>query len=183
MVVAAARDLSSNLPIIARATTEAGINQLAQLGAQDVIHPELEGGLEIVRHTLLKLDFPVTEIIRYMDAVRRDHYDTQINTQEEHRLLHDLINASGNIEVTWFSLDADNPLVGRTLQDANLRALTGASVVAIMRKGQLIANPKSFTTFEADDRVGFIGDSEQIEATERLLAKSDSENDGVEWET
>ncbi|HQU37008.1 MAG TPA: cation:proton antiporter, partial [Anaerolineales bacterium] len=157
LVVAAARDLSSNLPIIARATTEAGINQLAQLGAQDVIHPELEGGLEIVRHTLLKLDFPVTEIIRYMDAVRRDHYDTQINTQEEHRLLHDLINASGNIEVTWFSLDADNPLVGRTLQDANLRALTGASVIAIMRKGQLIANPKSYTTFEADDRVGFIG--------------------------
>ena len=36
----------------------------------------------------------------YMDAVRRDHYDMQLNTEEEHRLLHDLINASGNIEVT-----------------------------------------------------------------------------------
>ena len=31
--------------------------------------------------------------------------------------------------------------------------------------------------------VAFIGDSEQIEATERLLAKSDSAHDGVEWET
>lgn len=183
LVVATARDISSKLPIIARATTEAGINQLAQLGAEDVIHPELEGGLEIVRHTLLKLDFPVTEIIRYMDAVRRDHYDTQINSQEEHRLLHDLINASGNIEVTWFSLTADNPLVGRSLQDADLRALTGASVVAIMRKGQLIANPKSLTTFEADDRVGFIGDNEQIEATERLIARSSTDDEGVEWET
>ncbi|MFN8388560.1 MAG: cation:proton antiporter [Anaerolineales bacterium] len=183
LVVATARDISSKLPIIARATTEAGINQLAQLGAEDVIHPELEGGLEIVRHTLLKLDFPVTEIIRYMDAVRRDHYDTQINSQEEHRLLHDLINASDNIEVTWFSLTADNPLVGRSLQDADLRALTGASVVAIMRKGQLIANPKSFTTFEADDRVGFIGDNEQIEAVERLIARSITDDEGVEWET
>ncbi len=183
LVVATARDISSKLPIIARATTEAGINQLAQLGAEDVIHPELEGGLEIVRHTLLKLDFPVTEIIRYMDAVRRDHYDTQINSQEEHRLLHDLINASDNIEVTWFSLTADNPLVGRSLQDANLRALTGASVVAIMRKGQLIANPKSLTTFEADDRVGFIGDNEQIEAVERLIARSITDDEGVEWET
>lgn len=183
LVVAAARDISSDLPIVARATTEAGINHLAQLGAEDVIHPELEGGLEIVRHTLLKLDLPVTEIIRYMDAVRRDHYDTQLNTQEEHRLLHDLINASGNIEVTWFSLNADNPLVGRTLQDANLRALTGASVVAIMRKGQLIANPKSLTTFEAEDRVGFIGDNEQIEATERLLSTSAPDDEGVEWET
>ena len=170
LVVAAARDLAPELPIIARATTEEGIEQLAKLGAQDVIHPELEGGLEIVRHTLLKLDFPVQEIIRYMDAVRRDHYDMQINTEEEHRLLHDLIHASGNIEVTWFRLEAGNPLAGRTLQEVNLRALTGASVVAIMRNRQLIANPKSFNVFEAEDRVGIIGDKDQLEAVERLLS-------------
>jgi CPA2 family monovalent cation:H+ antiporter-2 len=183
LVVAAARDLAPDLPIIARATTEEGINHLAQLGAQDVIHPELEGGLEIVRHTLLKLDFPVQEIIRYMDAVRRDHYDVQIDTEEEHRLLHDLIHASGNIEVTWFTLEADNHLVGRTLQEANVRARTGASVVAIMRSRQLIANPKSLTVFEAEDRLGFIGDPEQIEAVERLLSAPETSDAGVEWET
>jgi K+:H+ antiporter len=183
LVVAAARDLAPDLPIIARATTEEGIDQLAKLGAQDVIHPELEGGLEIVRHTLLKLDFPVQEIIRYMDAVRRDHYDMQVNTEEEHRLLHDLINASGSIEVTWFTLEAHNPLVGRTLHDANLRVRTGASVVAIMRNRQLIANPKSFTVFEAKDRIGFIGDAEQIAAVERLLSDTESGDMGVEWET
>jgi len=183
LVVAAARDLAPELPIIARATTEEGINHLAQLGAQDVIHPELEGGLEIVRHTLLKLDFPVQEIIRYMDAVRRDHYDLQINTEEEHRLLHDLIHASGNIEVTWFSLEADNLLAGRTLQETNVRARTGASVVAIMRNRQLIANPKSLTVFEAGDRIGFIGNKEQLEAVEQLLSMSISSDTGVEWET
>jgi len=183
LVVAAARDLAPDLPIIARATTEEGIDQLAKLGAQDVIHPELEGGLEIVRHTLLKLGFPVQEIIRYMDAVRRDHYDTQLNTEEEHRLLHDLIHASGSIEVTWFTLEADNPLVGRTIHDANLRVRTGASVVAIMRNRQLIANPKSLTVFEAEDRIGFIGDTEQIAAVERLLSETESGDMGVEWET
>ena len=183
LVVASARDLAPNLPIIARATTEEGINQLAQLGAQDVIHPELEGGLEIVRHTLLKLDFPVHEIMRYMDAVRHDHYDMQINTEEEHRLLHDLINASGNIEVIWFTLETGNHLVGRTLLEANVRTLTGASVVAIMRNRQLIANPKSSTVFEAEDRVGFIGDPDQIKAVEHLLSEHESSNAGVEWET
>src|SRR5688572_24493790 len=121
LVVAAARDLSANLPIIARATTEDGIDRLAQLGAQDVIHPELEGGLEIVRHTLLQLGFPPQEIFRYTDAVRHDHYDMQINTEEEHRLLHDLIDASGYIEVTWLKLSPENLLVGQTLEEANLR--------------------------------------------------------------
>lgn len=169
LVVAAARDIAPDLPIIARATTEAGIEHLAELGAQDVIHPELEGGLEIVRHTLLKLDFPLQEIIRYMDAVRHDHYDMQINTKDEHRFLHDLIHATKNIEVSWLTLLPGNPLIGQTLAEANLRARTGASIVAILRENEAMANPKSHTVFEANDRVGFIGDKEQIAAVEELL--------------
>jgi CPA2 family monovalent cation:H+ antiporter-2 len=183
LVVVAARDISPELPIIARATTEDGIDRLAAFGAQDVIHPELEGGLEIMRHTLLALGFPLQEIIRYMDAVRRDHYDMQVNTAEEHRLLHDLIHASGNIEVIWLQLGSGNPLAGQTLASANLRARTGASVVAIMRNRQLIANPKSMTVFEAEDRIGLIGDHEQIAAAEQLLSESAISGTGVEWET
>jgi CPA2 family monovalent cation:H+ antiporter-2 len=183
LVVATARDIAPELPIIARATTEDGIDRLVQFGAQDVIHPELEGGLEIMRHTLLALGFPLQEILRYMDAVRHDHYDLQINTAEEHRLLHDLIHASKNIELVWLPLPPGNQLVGTTLASANLRARTGASVVAIMRDHQLIANPKSITVFTAEDRIGLIGDDEQIAAAERLLSDSVSSDIGVEWET
>jgi len=185
LVVAAARDIAPELPIVARATTQDGIDRLAKFGAQDVIHPELEGGLEIMRHTLLALGFPLQEIIRYMDVVRRDHYDLQVNSAEEYRLLHDLIHASRNIEVIWLTLTRENPLVGQTLAAANLRARTGASVVAILRNQQLMANPKSMTVFQADDRVGLIGDPEEIEAAEKVLAETESESDhlGVEWET
>jgi CPA2 family monovalent cation:H+ antiporter-2 len=169
LVVAAARDLAPKLPIIVRASTEDGTKRLMQLGAQDVIHPELEGGLEIVRHTLLQLGFPLREIYRYTDAVRHDHYDLQINTEEEHRLLHNLLDAASSIEIKWFRLSEGNPLVGQTLVNTNLRAQTGSSIVAILRQGQLIANPKSITIFETGDRVGFIGDKEEIEAVEKLL--------------
>jgi CPA2 family monovalent cation:H+ antiporter-2 len=160
LVVTAARDLAPELPIIARAASEEGTKRLTQLGAQEVIYPALEGGLEIVRHTLLQLGFPLQEIYRYTDAVRRDHYDLQLNTEEEHRLLHDLLDAANNIEIKWFPLLEGNPLVGQTLANANLRAQTGASVVAILREGHLIANPKSMTIFEPGDRIGLIGDAE-----------------------
>ena len=185
LVVAAARDIAPALPIIARATTEDGIDQLAKLGAQDVIHPELEGGLEIMRHTLLALGFPLQEIIRFMDAVRRDHYDMQLNTAEEHRRLHDLIHASKNIEVNWLTLAPGHSFVGQTLAAANLRARTGASVVAILRDRQLMANPKSMTVFQAEDRIGLIGDPQEIEAAKKLLAEPEAEvhHAGVEWET
>lgn len=177
LVVAAACALAPELPIIARATTEEGIKHLAKLGAQDVIHPELEGGLEIVRHTLLKLNYPLQEIIQYMDAVRRDHYNMQVTTEEEHRSLHDLIHATQNIGVTWLTLLSPNPLIGQSLAEANLRARTGASIVAIMRGREVMANPKSHTVFAIDDRIGFIGDEEQIASVEELLrGRSSVEN-------
>lgn len=170
-VVAAARRMAPNLPIIARAATETGVKQLAALGAQHVIHPELEGGLEIVRHTLLELGFPLQDISRYADTVRQEHYDLQVNTEEEHRLLHALLEATQNIEITWSNLPANSPLVGQTLAEANLRARTGASIVVILRDRQALANPKSQTVFAAGDRIGLIGDHEQVRAAADLLAE------------
>ncbi len=188
LVVTAARDMAPDLPIIARASSEDGTQRLSDLGAQDVIHPELEGGLEIVRHTLLKLGFPSQEIYRYTDAVRRDHYDMGLNTEEEHRLLHELLEAANSLEVNWFRLTEGNLLVGQTLAQANIRAKTGASVVAILREGHLIANPKSMTVFQVGDRLGLIGEKEEIEAAEGLLSETVSEashtsHPGLEWET
>jgi monovalent cation:H+ antiporter-2, CPA2 family len=189
LVVTAARDLSPELPIIARATSEAGTKHLAQLGAQDVIHPELEGGLEIIRHTLLQLGYPLQEVFRFTDAVRHDHYELHINTDEEHRLMHDLIDASNSIEIRWFRIAEENRLVGQNLAEANLRARTGASIVAILRDGELMANPKSMTIFKSGDRIGLIGEQDEIETAEGLLSQSQSESEseygqsGVEWET
>ena len=153
------------------------------MGAQDVIHPELEGGLEIVRHTLLQLGFPLQEIYQYTDAVRHDHYDLQINTEEEHRLLHDLLDAASSIEIKWFRLPVGNPLVGQTLAHANLRSRTGASVVAILRDHQLMANPKSMTIFQPEDRIGLIGDKEEIQAVEKLFSEAEGDQSETEQKT
>ncbi|GAB4580793.1 MAG: cation:proton antiporter [Anaerolineales bacterium] len=171
MIVAAARDTAPNLPIIARATTEEGIQPLAELGATHVIHPELEGGLEIVRHTLLHLGFRFQDISRYVDAVRKDHYEMKVNTEEEHRYLRNLLEATAHMEITWFQLAQPNPLIGQTLAEANLRARTGASVVAIVKERQLVPNPKSGTVLAAGDRVGLIGDAEQVENARKLFER------------
>jgi CPA2 family monovalent cation:H+ antiporter-2 len=59
--------------------------------------------------------------------------------------------------------------VGKTLAEANIRARAGASVVAMVRGRQLTANPKSMTVFEAGDRIGLIGENEQIEMVRGLI--------------
>ena len=169
MVVAAARKIAPNLPIIARAATTKGVGRLLKLGAHDVIHPELEGGLEVMRHTLLSLGYPATQVQGYTDAVRRDEYDTTVSSPAEHQALDQMVRAARGIEIVWRLVSEHSPIIGQTLAEANIRARTGASVIALIRNQQLIANPKSSTVFQAGDLLGLIGESEQIAAAEQLI--------------
>jgi CPA2 family monovalent cation:H+ antiporter-2 len=168
-VVVTARRMAPELPIVARAVTQEGVTRLAELGAQDVIHPELEGGLGIVRYALMRLGFPLSEVQRYSDLVRREHYDVAINTAAEQQALQQMIDAVNGIEISWHSLTEDSTLAGCTLAEAGLRERTGASIVAILRNGHITPNPKSQTVLQADDRVGLIGEPEQIAAARALL--------------
>ncbi|MBM3269166.1 MAG: cation:proton antiporter [Candidatus Sericytochromatia bacterium] len=70
-IVSAAIDRSPELPIIARAATSAGMERLAKAGAQDVVIPEFEGSIEVLRHTLLALGYPKQQAEEYADALRR----------------------------------------------------------------------------------------------------------------
>jgi CPA2 family monovalent cation:H+ antiporter-2 len=170
MIVASAKDLNPDLPVIVRAATEEGVYHFVALGADHVVHPELEGGLELVHHTLLQLGFPLREVHEYSEAVRRDRYNIEITSADEHRSLHDLLIATDSIEITWFVLGEESPLVGQSLLEADFRSQTGASVVALIRDNRLIANPKSLTVFQAGDRVGLIGEKEQIETARIRLS-------------
>jgi CPA2 family monovalent cation:H+ antiporter-2 len=86
--------------------------------------------------------------------------------------LHDLLHALQGIEIFWLQLGAASSLIGRTLANVNIRSHSGASVVALIRNHQLLANPKSMTVFEAGDRIGLIGEKEQLEAARSLLSRS-----------
>ncbi len=169
MIVAAAHDANPKLPIIARAASEEGINRLSELGATFVIHPELEGGLEMVRHTLLQLDFPRREVDDYAESIRDKHYELQTEGAAQ-PLLRNVLRAVGEIEISWLEVHEGSQVIGQTLAEAHLRDRTGASVVALVRDRSLMANPKSSTVFTANDRLGVIGDSTQIKALEDLLS-------------
>ncbi len=172
LTVAAARDLAPNLPIIARAATRRGVKRLADLGAQLVIHPELEGGLQVLRHTLLQLGFPLHEVRRYADTVRREHYDALVKAHGEHALLRDLLDASDLIDIQWRRVPADSGVSGRSLGEIGLRTRTGATVVAIKRRDELMLNPSVDTIFAEGDRIGLLGTPDQLESAENVLNAS-----------
>lgn len=171
MVVTAARDIRADLPILVRAASQDGVQHLAHLGANHIVLPELEGGLEMVLHMLLQLGYPLRKVYEYVEAVRHDSYNTDVNSPDEYRSLRRLIRAFDNVDIQWIDLAEPSPLIGQSLLQADIRARTGASVVAIVRDEQLIANPKSLTIFAAGDRIGVIGEPEQIEQVSRIIAQ------------
>jgi CPA2 family monovalent cation:H+ antiporter-2 len=173
LAVAAARDLAPNLPIIARAATRAGVQRLADLGARYVIHPELEGGLQLVRHALLQLGFSLEDVWRYAESVRRDHYAALANTGEEQRLLRESFDRADFVRIAWLPLPPGSPWAGRAVAETGLNPLTGVTLTTIVRDGQLLEDPKPETVLQAGDRLGLMGDSEQLAAARRLFATPD----------
>jgi len=172
LVVAAAHEIAPNLPIIARAGTEDGVLTLAEYGALHIIHPELEGGLEIVRHTLLTLGYPVGQIQSYVDAVRADTYRATYPDEKGHRVFDQLVATVRGLEIGWFPVSENSSVVGQTLAEANLRARIGASIIATVRDQHVLPNPKSDTVFLVGDMVGLIGSTSELAEAERILNPS-----------
>jgi CPA2 family monovalent cation:H+ antiporter-2 len=173
-VVATAKRHSSNLRIVARASTWHGARRLRAEGVHEVVRPELEGGLEIVRRTLLDLDLPVGEVQRYTDLVRQEGLDeTERPSPERARLLDDLVNAARDLEVHWLVITPDNPFANQTIGDSQLRSTVGVSVVAIRRGEQLISNPGPDESLMAGDRAALLGTPSQVEQAVKLFAALD----------
>ncbi|HEY7698872.1 MAG TPA: NAD-binding protein, partial [Vicinamibacteria bacterium] len=167
-IVNAARNRAPSLRIITRASTGEGAHRLKDAGATDIVRPELEGGLEIVRRTLLGLDFPAQEVQRYTDAVRREGLAPRAKDDRAH-VLDELARAMGGLEVGWFAIADASPLAGQTIVDSNLRQRTGASIVAIGRGHTVVSNPSPSERLQPGDHVAVIGSPAEVADAKRLL--------------
>lgn len=168
LIVSAVHAINPKLPIITRAATKEGVQALAQLGAQHIIQPELEVSLEMIYNTLLLIGYELREVHDFVDEIREEHYVPSL-VESQHPSFRQLLHAADRVQITWLSLPENSPLIGKTLRESNIRARTGASVVAIIRQKQVIANPKSITAFEQGDQIGFIGEESQIQSLENLI--------------
>lgn len=66
-------------------------------------------------------------------------------------------------------VDGGSPFEGRTLGDAAIRSRTGASVVALVRNGEVIPSPTPTQVFNSGDKIVVVGTQEGVRATAELL--------------
>lgn len=73
------------------------------------------------------------------------------------------------IALDWFTLPDDSPVVGTTIGQGQYRTRTGASIVAVVRRGATIPAPGPEFTFEADDSAVAVGTPDGLARLRQLL--------------
>lgn len=77
--------------------------------------------------------------------------------------------ALGQLDLEWVTVHEGSVLAGVTLLESDLRKRTGASVVAILRGDEAIANPQVDVRFTVGDTVVVIGTPDQTDAARAEL--------------
>jgi CPA2 family monovalent cation:H+ antiporter-2 len=73
--VAHARRLNPGIDVVTRASAEAEIEALRRAGADEVVQPEFEAGLEFVRHVLRRQGVSAAETTALLNRRRAAFYD------------------------------------------------------------------------------------------------------------
>jgi CPA2 family monovalent cation:H+ antiporter-2 len=161
LIVRAVRQLSPRLHVVARATQRSQIEHLYRFGVHEIVQPEFEAGIELVRQSLLHFDIPATEIERLSDAVRAEHYQAFTTLDTDAQVLALLRRTRQSFDIGWYTLAEGAPLAGLSIRASDIRQRTGALVVAVLRSGAILANPEPELVFEPGDGVGIVGTPEQ----------------------
>jgi CPA2 family monovalent cation:H+ antiporter-2 len=167
-IVEHAHRIRPDLRIVSRAE---GVEQARSLYASGVymaVLPEMEAGLEIARQALLHLEVPVSAIQQYTDAVRQTVYEPVNEGHPDQKLLEKLHHFRTMLEMAWVRIDEGSTLVNQTMEKAAIRTRTGATVVGVMRDGQMKSNPSADFSFASNDLVAVVGNGRERELFNEL---------------
>jgi len=143
-IILSARVLNPDLYIVSRAVDDASVTKLTRAGANRAISPYAIGGHRLA-HLILK------------PAVV-DFFETALRAGTDALAIEDL------------AVTADSPTIGQTLDALNVRRVTGANILAVLRDGTPLVSPPGGFVFAKGDQLLALGTGEQLARLERLIA-------------
>ena len=162
------RRVRPDVPVLVRTQDDAGIKELQEAGATDVVPETFEASLMLVSHVLMLLHVPVTKVVRTMGEIRSNRYSVLRNivrrgdarpldeTHEFREELKSIVIPPG----AWS--------VGRTLGDVRGRGVQ-VTFTGVRRQGILGREPSGETVLRDGDIVVIYGQPEELERAESVL--------------
>jgi CPA2 family monovalent cation:H+ antiporter-2 len=169
--ISQARLANPDLHIIARIKRLEDARELREAGATDVIAEEIEAWMEIAVRVLRLYGMPREAVADQVAKFREGDYEMIRVLPIPGQPLKHLAHLLPQVDIELFVVAPGSPLEGLALRELDLRARTGAAVLAIVRSDHVVHNPPSETRFAAGDQLILIGAREQLTAAfERLSA-------------
>lgn len=146
-----ARQLNHDIFIIVRTRFIAAIDELYRLGANHVIPEEFETSIELFTKTLEEYHIPANVIQVQRELIRSEGYSILRGKPQDASWSDKIMNILAVGTVQTFLLENDSLVVQKSLREINLRKLTGATVISIVRGGKAIVSPEpDFVLQEGD---------------------------------
>jgi len=180
-----ALELSPQLDLVVRADRDTDIEILYQLGAREVVQPEFEASLELATHLLTGMGLSPNNMQKEMQEIRDRHYLDLRPERSPDQVARELQLATQDMNSRWYAMPSESPLIGMTLEEADMRYLTGVSLMAIKREnGEAVDYPDAQTILEKGDRLLIVGEAEEMAAFDELAkgeATVPADNNPCHW--
>ncbi len=160
--VAIARQLSPSVRIVVRTRYVAAMEELQELGANEVVPEEFETSLEIFARVLRLYGVPRNAIEREVQTVRDEHYEMFRRLQLPDLQLDALKHFDVHAALETVEVEEGARAIGENPKSLNLREETGATVIAVIRDGVALYTPDPEARFRPGDTVVLIGDREAL---------------------
>lgn len=160
-MVAMARGMAGSLPIIVRTRYRTEAEQLQRIGATVAVAEELEASLEVLAQLLARLQVAGNVIEALLDVFRRESVALR-PLRAPRAGAEALPEALGRLPVATHKLEAGHWAIGHTLAETNLRAETGATVLAIQSGSDYAAVLSPDRTLAEGDILYLVGDDSDI---------------------
>jgi monovalent cation:H+ antiporter-2, CPA2 family len=165
----AIRAVNGTVPVIVRTRYHGEAESIMKMGATVAVAEEMEASLEVLAQTFSRLDVPGNVIEVLLDSYRRE--STGIRpVKAPTKPLEALPSAIRKTPVATHQLSDGEWAVGRTLADVNLRAETGALVIAVRQNGRYITSPAADLQLGAGDVLYLLGDDSDVLLARRRLS-------------
>jgi CPA2 family monovalent cation:H+ antiporter-2 len=161
-IVHIARNENPSLHIIVRTRYVAEVEDLRALGAAEVIPEEFETSVEIFARVLQHYNVPRNIINDNIDEIRKNEYRALRTHELRRKSFKDMEEMTKGIETETYLVKEGSQIPGHNLRELHLRAMTGATVIAIAREGALTQNPSPDFVMKENDVLLLVGKREHI---------------------
>ena len=163
-IVSEIKALKNDVPIVVRVEEGSDVEKVSSLDVREIVQPQAEVGLEMVRQALLSLGLAEGEIFTALGRLRAERYARAGSRQTESEKGETLLRAAALLEFVWIELSRASALCGSTLLALRLRERFGVSVVALVRNEEFSPAPNPDLVLTEGDLVGVLGTRAALES-------------------